>query len=316
MMTRCGRRRFAFTLIEILVVVAIIALLVAILLPSLAKAREQGRQAVCGSNNKQIGIAMRMFAEEHKEYYPEMYGWFCLKPYYQASNAEQAIFSSPYKSNDPAETWPEGHILKYVGMQGDVFLCPSDDGVRESVEGGPHEAQPPGHGNYSMQKDLQEMVMGDLDRHEGPFSDQTGGRDPMHWVWFKESNLMSSPSRVLMLMEQGGNRDLRIWQPFNDVTVRWNDVTLLDNPTKVQDNYLTDRHSKRGHLLFFDGHVDAILSDANFNGVANASTPGEIQTCQRAAMKAGYAFDRLYTKGGFTYMRTGLYRSSDDPEFK
>src|SRR5438552_9829272 len=54
-------RRAAFTLIEILVVVAIIALLVAILLPSLGRARAQARMIVCQSNIKQILYAFQMY---------------------------------------------------------------------------------------------------------------------------------------------------------------------------------------------------------------------------------------------------------------
>ena len=57
-----GLRRRAFTLIELLVVVAIIALLVAILLPSLAAAREQGKRVACSANLKGIGSAVRIFA--------------------------------------------------------------------------------------------------------------------------------------------------------------------------------------------------------------------------------------------------------------
>src|SRR5512143_2102541 len=58
-------RRAAFTLIEVLVVVAIIALLLAILLPSLAKAREASRAAVCLSNLKQMGMGVLMYTEEY-----------------------------------------------------------------------------------------------------------------------------------------------------------------------------------------------------------------------------------------------------------
>jgi prepilin-type N-terminal cleavage/methylation domain-containing protein len=67
--------RSAFTLIEVLVVVAIIALLVAILLPSLAKARDQARRAVCASNLHTQHIAMRSYAGDNHDFLPWR-GWF------------------------------------------------------------------------------------------------------------------------------------------------------------------------------------------------------------------------------------------------
>lgn len=59
-----------FTLIELLVVVAIIALLIAILLPSLARARKQAKRSVCASNLHQIGIAMPAYTEDNDDWYP------------------------------------------------------------------------------------------------------------------------------------------------------------------------------------------------------------------------------------------------------
>lgn len=68
--SRRGRLLRAFTLVELLVVIGIIALLISILLPALNKAREQGKQAACLSNMRQIGSAALMFANEHTQHVP------------------------------------------------------------------------------------------------------------------------------------------------------------------------------------------------------------------------------------------------------
>jgi prepilin-type N-terminal cleavage/methylation domain-containing protein/prepilin-type processing-associated H-X9-DG protein len=60
----------AFTLIELLVVIAIIALLMAILVPVLHKAREQGKDVICRSNLRQIGIGASLYAEDWDLYIP------------------------------------------------------------------------------------------------------------------------------------------------------------------------------------------------------------------------------------------------------
>lgn len=61
-----ARHSRAFTLIEVLVVISVIALLVALLIPSLARSREQARAVMCQSNLKEWGRAMMMYTDDYR----------------------------------------------------------------------------------------------------------------------------------------------------------------------------------------------------------------------------------------------------------
>lgn len=109
----------AFTLIELLVVVAIIALLLAILLPSLSRARQMARRTYCASNMREIGKGLFYYAQKHNDFFPMIHG-------------------TDYEDPQPAEReWWE-MLLPYK-FRRKYMLCPSDphrdDLVGDSNEG-------------------------------------------------------------------------------------------------------------------------------------------------------------------------------------
>ena len=97
----------AFTLIELLVVIAIIAILAAMLLPALSKAKQRAWTTSCNSNLHQIGLGMRMFADDNNELYPESGNkiyWGATDPMTGKASWMEQIFS--YVGNTNAYNCP------------------------------------------------------------------------------------------------------------------------------------------------------------------------------------------------------------------
>jgi prepilin-type N-terminal cleavage/methylation domain-containing protein/prepilin-type processing-associated H-X9-DG protein len=92
-------RTVGFTLIEVLVTVAIIGLLISILLPALSGARAQARRAVCMSNLRQVGLAATYYAQQYQRY-PRAY-W----------------------SRD--KRWMDA-VKPYISKKSNVYCCPAD----------------------------------------------------------------------------------------------------------------------------------------------------------------------------------------------
>jgi prepilin-type N-terminal cleavage/methylation domain-containing protein len=122
-------KKSGFTLIELLVVIAIIGVLASLMLPALSRAKTKSRNIVCMSQLRQLGVATRVYTDEHENILP----------------TAEILPSMPL---NPAKPLPRicdvlgpytGKANPSTNMSATVFRCPADNVGRFATEGSSYE---------------------------------------------------------------------------------------------------------------------------------------------------------------------------------
>lgn len=250
-------RKKAFTLVELLVVIGIIAVLLGLLLPALTRARKQAYQVGCLSNLRQVGLGFIAYANAYR-------GWFPAPALGYAPHAEDWVHWQPQDPDSPNlrnRDVRDSAILPYVGNSVEVLKCPMGVPERGSTKGMGlgNPVFPPYPFSYSVNR----YFTGSTASIVG-WNPNGSGEGPC-----RLGKAVNPSWKALVIEEDTTGINDGSWRPdgSDDLSGRYSSVSIRhDRPlewgyTKGQftDAPETSRYLEikgRGNVFFLDGHCE------------------------------------------------------------
>jgi len=217
-------RKSGFTLLEILVVIAIIALLMAILVPVLEKVRDQARTVICRSNLRQWGLAARIYLGDNEQNFPHPFDLLIIK-------------NIPFHHADYLRIGekPNGVLWPYL-INMDILMCPQFEVLKKGY--GFEDAV----SSYCMNK-----YLGDYPIDPVRITNEQQVYNPSRVVLFSEENPWIIPDYSIV----ASNTILWINNPYSYDMIIGNFATFHNAPSgRLNEG--------SANMVFLDGHVESL----------------------------------------------------------
>ena len=229
------RRTGAFTLVELLVVIAVLGILAGLLIPALHEAKSKGHSITCLNHERQLILAWHVYADEHEGRAPKNYG---------VSRTLQTVADGTFQnwvnnvldwSTDPMNTNTAllftGGIGPFLSGQAEVYRCPSDRVLSEAQRAEGWRSRTRSYSMNAMVGDAGEFTISGFNTNNPGYSQ------------FFSLTEIPRPSEIFVFIEEHPDTLRDGYFLNNAYSYRW-----IDLPASY--------HNGGANLVFADGHAE------------------------------------------------------------
>jgi len=235
--------RSGFTLIEVLVVIAMVAVFAALLLPALSKARERGAAIVCLSNTKQLALGWQLYADDHDgvlAYNLAMSGPPDSPTRTNLNWVNNVMTWDLSSDNTNKETITKAALGYYISGSSDIYRCPADHALSSMQAASGWNCR------------IRSYSMNALVGNAGNFSTNGYNLNAPHYKQFFKASQIPRPSDIFVFLDEHPDSidDGYFVNKENSSAYKYN-VTTYPEWTDLPASY----HNRSASFSYADGHA-------------------------------------------------------------